>query len=105
MSDRQSTAATDGQAQSDSQPQSQSLGSSDGPLRHITTFKFEDGEKSSGENAKKDTTGNSAEKKGPSPGLVDKIMTKLGLTPIMLMCMFKSVMSFLSTSIYLSIFN
>lgn len=88
MADRQSPpAAPDGQAQ-ESQPQS--VQSSDGPLRSIPTFKLEEEENSAGDNGTRDNE----KEKAPSPSLIEKIMTKLGLTPIMLMCMFKSVSLF-----------
>lgn len=78
---------------SSSASQSQSQGSDsdapDGPLRTATTFRLEDDAA-----PEQDKDGTGPEKVAPSPGLLEKIMQKLGLNPIMLMSMFKCVSPF-----------
>lgn len=64
--------------------------SSDPPedfLRNAPTFPLEEDDSPEKGEAEKDAS-SSAE---PKPGLIEKIMVKLGLNPIILMSMFKSV--------------
>lgn len=68
--------------------ESQDSDAPDGPLRTATTFGLED-EAAPGQGK----NGAAAAKAAPSPGLLEKFMQKLGLNPIILMSMFKSVLS------------
>lgn len=80
--------------QSASSPsQSQGPEFSDQPLRSIPTFVEDKGEHGPAGTGEDENNGSAASRAttGPSPGLVDKIMQKLGLNSLILMNMFKSV--------------